>query len=891
MGIFTQAFDLLANPPGNLLYHLILVFSISSALQASFFHWRVTAFPQARRTLIGLIILIVLQVILFVTSALGWQEILNHSVFLPPLDRAITTISLVVLIWLWAFPEPNRNIDAITIIFSLLIVGGFVFSLVDWADPSSGTVYNATTQEFVWQAVSLGIIVLGFNLLVMRQPDNWGNGVAVLILVFIGHGLHMFLGLSEGNFPGILRVAYMAAFPILITLPQRFPIPKSAGLISIKQEQDAPVEERRHYSTDQKTFHALLALADETDSTKVNQAITRGIGQTMLADLCFLIYLSDDNNQMIFASGYDLIREETLEGLSVNKDVIPMLAKAIQRGQPLRLPASSTSTDIKGIAEILGLSNPGHMMTVPLITPEKESLGGILVLSPYSDRAWRAEDQAFLTNISPALLPIINRSERYEAIEQNHQKNEALINQSRDKINELLDQNKALQSQIRDAKKDIGKDPDQEKQIQSFLAMQQESQNQIEDLQQQLTQAKNTPLKDSKQEQQIASYLSMQQENQAKIEDLQKLLELAKNDSVKGADQQETIASLMAVQQENKIQINELQTQNKTLQARNEEKIGLTDGDTAAIRAELKAAKGQVANLEKEIAKAFTKIQTGGFNDEAKSIKTKLNTALSQVANLQNELTDSKTKLAQSGNGQKNVDNTEQTEVIASIAQDLRQPLSSVIGYADLLLGETIGILGSLQRKFIDRIKASSERIGTLVDDMIQVTNLETGLTSLKPESADLNTIIDNAMSYTSGQIREKGISFHLDLPKKLQSIYADPEALQQILIHLLQNAGAASPPEGKITLKVATQSENGKDYVMLRVTDTGGGISAEDIPRVFNRLYKADNVLIQGVGDTGVGLSIAKSLTEAQEGRIWVESETDKGASFSVLLPISAKA
>jgi signal transduction histidine kinase len=213
--------------------------------------------------------------------------------------------------------------------------------------------------------------------------------------------------------------------------------------------------------------------------------------------------------------------------------------------------------------------------------------------------------------------------------------------------------------------------------------------------------------------------------------------------------------------------------------------------------------------------------------------------------------------------------------------------MSSIIGYTDLLLGESVGILGALQRKFIERIKASTERIGNLIDDMIQLNTLEVGLGDLKSEAMDLNLIIDNAMAYTSSQVREKNISMHLELPKKVASVNADREALQQILIHLLQNAGSATPIEGTIRLKVQTTSEEGRDYVMIQVTDSGGGIPEEDLPRVFTRLYRADNVLIQGVGDTGVGLSIAKTLTEAQHGRIWVESEAGVGATFNVLLPV----
>jgi signal transduction histidine kinase len=773
MGLFTQAFSLLAEPPGNLLYHLVLVFSISGALQASFIHWRISAFPQARRTVIGLTILMLPQVILFVISGLGWQGIINLTVFLPPLDRAMTLIGVVWLIWLWSFPEPNRAIDAATILVTLFIWTGLALSLAAWGEQASGTLYNTTTQDLIWQIISLLFIAAGIVILVVRRPNGWGNGLAVLILALLGHSLHIMFGRTDGNYPGVIRVAYMAAYPFLMTLPQRFPMPATNRPTSIKQ--DAPVDERRHYSTDPKTFHALLALAAETNPEKVSEAITRGIAQTLLADLCFLIHLTDDKNQLIIASGYDLIREENLEGASLSKSSIPMLANAIQRGRPLRLPASSTSADIRGLGELLGLSSPGHMMSVPIITPEKETLGGILVLSPYSERAWRAEDQAFLSNISTALVPIIQRSQRISAIEQKQQESESALDEARNKLDDLVAQNKELEKQLENARKKTGQSPEQE----------------------------------------------------AKI------------------------ASLLVVQQESLQQIEQLQKENEELRASGK-------------------AKGIAAG------------------EDADFMEAELRASLKQVARLQNDLADANMKLLKIEKGQAGVYSSEQAEVIASIAQELRQPMSSVVGYTDLLLGESVGILGSLQRKFVERIKASTERIGTLIDDMIQVTNLETGLTELKPEPADLNVIIDNAMSYTSSQVREKNITLHLDLPKNVQTIYADREALQQILIHLLQNAGAVSPNEGTITLKVQTRTEDEQEYVLLQVTDTGGGIPSEDIPRVFTRLYRADNVLIQGVGDTGVGLSIAKTLTEAQNGRIWVESEAGVGSTFSVLLPMS---
>jgi signal transduction histidine kinase len=198
--------------------------------------------------------------------------------------------------------------------------------------------------------------------------------------------------------------------------------------------------------------------------------------------------------------------------------------------------------------------------------------------------------------------------------------------------------------------------------------------------------------------------------------------------------------------------------------------------------------------------------------------------------------------------------------------------------------------LSALQRKFIERVRASTERIGSLIEDLIQLTTLEAGLGTLNPEMVDLNLVIDNAMAYTSSQLREKNTTLRIDIPENIQPIQSDREALQQILIHLLQNAGAASPVEGTVTLRVRMIQEDGIDHVQIQVTDTGGGIPKDDLSRVFSRLYRADNVLIQGVGDTGVGLSIAKTLTEAQGGRIWVETEPNSGSTFSVLLPLKSQ-
>src|SRR5512143_2195439 len=390
-----QILSFLTGQPGNVFYHYALVLSIVIALYSAFNNWRSSEFPQAKRTILGLAILLLAQFLMFGFSALGWQGLLNPTASLPPLDRAFTLLSIVILIWLWGFPEPSRVADWATTLLVILIAVASVLSLLTWEPQSTLTTYNLTLDELGWQVASLAFLALGMVVLLARRPNGFANGLAMLLLLFLGHALHLLM-LTDSNYSGVVRLAYMAAFPILVTLPQRFPAPVEALERPVaKPVADTSVRaERRRYSTDPKTFHSMLAVAAESSPAQVSQSLARAIAQSMLADLCFLMYLGNNKSQLLMAGGYDLIREDNVEGGPLDKSAAPMLTSALQRGRPLRLPASSTSADIKGLGEVLGLANPGHLLGVPIITPEKEVLGGVMLLSPYSNRLWTAEDQA-----------------------------------------------------------------------------------------------------------------------------------------------------------------------------------------------------------------------------------------------------------------------------------------------------------------------------------------------------------------------------------------------------------------------------------------------------------------------------------------------------------------
>ena len=597
-----------------------------------------------------------------------------------------------------------------------------------------------------------------------------------------GFGLDIISPSGKGDYSGLVRFFTLAGFLLLMALPARFSlkgIKQQSRKVALETSDSGPAvparepiyeehslqegRERRRYSTDPKTLQSLFSLAADQDVDKANKNIVRSIAQALLVDLCFLIYIGEDKTSLTIATGYDLIREENLDGSMIHRDSVPMLANAVLRGRALRLPASTTSADLKGLADLLALPNPGNLLNVP-VASEKGPLGSILLLSPYSNRVWTADDQTFLSTVAASIVPILERIQR---------------------AGQLKQENERAQERAKEA------------------------------------------------------------DNQAQ--------------------------RIKTTNSDLSVQVNELKTQLEKMVA-----------EAASQKEQLEAA-------HRATAAAVIPVPAPAPAPADPHVEKELHMALVELARLQNQLVESNAKLMALESKPPAKIPADQTEVIASISQELRQPMSSIIGYADLLLGESVGILGALQRKFIERIRTSTERIGSLVDDLIQITTLESGLLNVKPKSIDLNIIIDNAMGYTASQMREKNISMRIDIPDNLQPLYADQEALQQILIHLLQNAGSATPAEGSVTLRVRLQKDRGLDCVLLQVTDSGGGIPKEDFQRVFSRLYRAENTLIQGVGDTGVGLSIAKSLTEAHHGRIWVETQMGSGSTFNVSLPLES--
>jgi signal transduction histidine kinase len=231
----------------------------------------------------------------------------------------------------------------------------------------------------------------------------------------------------------------------------------------------------------------------------------------------------------------------------------------------------------------------------------------------------------------------------------------------------------------------------------------------------------------------------------------------------------------------------------------------------------------------------------------------------------------------------------EQREAVVSLASDLRTPMTSITGYTDLLLGEQGGILTEMQRQFLDRVRANVEQMNHMLNDLIQTVSPDSRRVELLHQPINLIEVIEAAIMGLGARFRERRLAVNLDLPSELSLIPADRDSLYQIMLRLLSNAVLCSKEGTQVVVSAREEMTSGNGrHLRISVADTGGGIAPEDYSRVFRRFYRAHQPLVEGMGETGIGMAVARALVEANGGRIWVETKTGEGSTISFLLPVS---
>ena len=221
------------------------------------------------------------------------------------------------------------------------------------------------------------------------------------------------------------------------------------------------------------------------------------------------------------------------------------------------------------------------------------------------------------------------------------------------------------------------------------------------------------------------------------------------------------------------------------------------------------------------------------------------------------------------------------TRFLANVSHELRTPLTVIKGSANSLLQPDVNFDEETWREFLQSIDKDADRLTNLVDDLLIMSRIESGVLEMKPEARDLSEVVESIRDRLDNLASRH--KFRVDLPTDLPRVMIDEYRIGEVLTNLVENSVKYSDEGTQISLNA---SPNGRD-VIISISDEGIGIPAELHEKVFDRFYQAENRRGQGTG-TGLGLSICHGIVEAHGGRIWMESEPGRGAKFSFSIPKS---
>lgn len=230
-------------------------------------------------------------------------------------------------------------------------------------------------------------------------------------------------------------------------------------------------------------------------------------------------------------------------------------------------------------------------------------------------------------------------------------------------------------------------------------------------------------------------------------------------------------------------------------------------------------------------------------------------------------------------------------DFVANVSHELRTPLTSIKGYVEALLdgGKDEPATATA---FLEIIMRQSNRLNLILDDLLQLSQIESGQVLFRREPVDLRALLERTVAVIKPLADKKHHTIELSLPDKYWVVQGDEERLVQVFINLLENAVKYTPDQGRIsmTIRNATPLRTIPPRAMIEivVADSGIGIPEADRPRVFERFYRVDKARSRELGGTGLGLAIVKHIVEAHSGQVWVEGNTPRGSRFVVHLPVA---
>jgi signal transduction histidine kinase len=386
-----NAADLLNRPPGSFAFHIILaitftlLFSISQLYRsrrpnAVNYRWSLVASG-----------LVILQLALLVLSGLAWAGLLPQSRGVSSFDSYGDAVLAMALAWGLAQPIPTRNWDRLGLALFVMSLIGLVLNLIAFQIFQTGV---DETSKLGW-AIAGTIVLISIGIYVaIRRGAAWQLSLSGLSLLILGFGGQLLLGAIFGSVVSVVRLAELAALPLFLLASVQWLVRHDTQLVEILgasdiQEPYEPIE-------------GFVELVSADGYDQLARTSVEAVARSLKAEYVSLLSAPDPNGDLTINTTYDLIREMHLPGALLEQSKFPVVHHALISQSSLLLPSDSRAPDMRAIQRIIGLHSSGGLFLLPLVA-EEQLYGGLMLLTPYSNRQWTSEEEKFLEFIAKHL--------------------------------------------------------------------------------------------------------------------------------------------------------------------------------------------------------------------------------------------------------------------------------------------------------------------------------------------------------------------------------------------------------------------------------------------------------------------------------------------------------
>jgi len=277
-------------------------------------------------------------------------------------------------------------------------------------------------------------------------------------------------------------------------------------------------------------------------------------------------------------------------------------------------------------------------------------------------------------------------------------------------------------------------------------------------------------------------------------------------------------------------------------------------------------------------------------HDELQILAETFNHMTARLKENVDQLEESNKKLGAVNDELKELDRMK-SDLLANVSHELRTPLTAIKGYTDYILERRLGAITEKQEKGLVVVQRNLERLSKTINALLDFSRMDVGRIALNFQPFALGPLLDQIVTGLRSELEKKGLKLVTEIERGLPPVIADREKLSAVLENLIINALKFTPEGGRITVSARRAGSADRPSALIRVSDTGVGIAAEQISKIFNRFHQVDTSTTRRFGGVGLGLAIVKSILEAHGTSVTVESELGRGTTFGFVLPVLERA